>query len=75
MCCSKESFLIADGVGERASEVAEELAVEERFGDRAAIERDKRAIRPGGLRVQGARDEFFAGAAGSSNQDGTLFGA
>ncbi len=47
------------GAGERAALVAEELALEQRVGERGAVDRDEAAGAPGEL-VQGAREDLLA---------------
>ena len=62
------------GAGERALLVAEELALEERLGDRRAVEGDETR---GGARTQvvdRARDDLLAGAALAGDQDRGLRG-
>src|SRR6185436_13817314 len=49
--------------GERALLVAEELRFKERFGDRRAVDRDKRAVVARAQRVERAREQLLAGAA------------
>ena len=49
-------------VGERPALVAVQLALEQRLGDRAAIELHERSAGPGALVVQVARHELLAGA-------------
>ena len=41
----EESFLVADRAGERAAQMAEELALEQVLGNRAAIDRQEDARR------------------------------
>src|SRR5579862_8667415 len=53
---------VRDGSGERASHMPEELGLEQRLGNRAAVERDE-ALLPARARVvQRPSREFFAGA-------------
>src|SRR5256886_13194337 len=49
--------------GERALLVAEQLRLEQRLGERGAVDRDERAAAPRRARVDGAGDELLAGAA------------
>jgi hypothetical protein len=53
----------AVGAGERALGVSEELALEERLGDRAAVDRDERLVATRRLGVDGARQHLLAGSA------------
>src|SRR6185295_7885752 len=46
--------------GEGAPLVAEELALDQLAGERAAVDRDERAGRAGGVRVERLRDELLA---------------
>ena len=55
--------LRADGAGERALLVAEELGLEQVLGNRRAVDRDKRAVGARAERVQRAREQLLAGAA------------
>ena len=52
--------------------MAEELAFEEVFGDRTAIDRDERLVAPRRLGVQCARQHLLAGAALAGQQDRAL---
>ena len=51
-----------DGAGERALLVAEQLALEQVGGDRAAVDRHERALAARTEIMDGARDDFLAGA-------------
>ena len=61
-------FLRYCAPGERAFFVAEELAFEQRFGERAAMNDDQRMEPARAGVVDGARDQFFAGAAFAGDQ-------
>ena len=50
------------GAGERAFAMAEQLAFDQRLGQRAAIDRHKRHLGPRALLVNGAGDQLLAGA-------------
>ena len=50
------------GVGECAFHMAEELAFEDALRQRAGVHRDQRTLRACGKRMDGLRDNFFAGA-------------
>ena len=56
------------GAGERPFLVAEDLALEERLGNRGAVDRDKRKRRPRAELVDRLRDELLAGARLPRNQ-------
>ena len=56
------------GAGEGTLLVTENLALEERLGNRGTIDRDKRKCRPGAELVDRLRDELLAGARLSGNQ-------
>jgi hypothetical protein len=56
------SLAVADGTRERAAHVAEQLRFEQRFRDRAAIERDEPVHSPRAVVMNRSRDHFFAGA-------------
>ncbi len=51
------------GAGEGAARVTEQLALQQRFGNGAAIDGHERTLRPTRRRVQRARNDLFAGAA------------
>src|SRR5579862_9908013 len=46
-------FLLCRGSGETAALVAEQIALQQRLGNRRAIDRDKRLISPTAIAVQG----------------------
>ena len=52
-----------DRAGERAALVAEELRLDERLGDRAAVDDEERLVAPVARLVDRARDALLAGAA------------
>ena len=52
-----------DCTGERALFMPEQFAFEQIFGDRGAVDRDKRPIAPPARFMQSARQQFLAGAA------------
>ena len=66
------AFRPADAAAHRAGEgallMAEQLALDERFRQRRAIERDKRLVLAGRKRDDGAGDHLLAGAAGAADQ-------
>jgi hypothetical protein len=57
--------------GERAPGVAEELGFQQLAGQRSAVHRHERLRRPGGVGVNGAGEDLFAGAglAGDQHRD------
>ena len=55
---------------ERAAHVPEELALEERLGERGAVDRHERPLAAQAVAVDGARDELLARAALARDQDG-----
>ena len=59
--CSRRSLPIADGAGERAAHVTEQLRLEQRLGNGAAVERDEPMRAPSAVVMNGARDDFLAG--------------
>ena len=61
--------LVAVGAGEAALDVAEELRLEERFGDAGAVHRDERRELAAGVAMDIARDHVFAHAAFTGDQD------
>ena len=59
---SSSPFLFALGARERALHVPEELGLEQRLRQRAAVQRDERPIAPQRVEVDGARDPLLARA-------------
>ena len=59
----------ADGAGKRAAHVAEQLGLEQRLGNRAAVERDEPLRAPRAVVMNRARDDFLAGAGFAGDQD------
>ena len=62
--------LLLDRAGERALLVAEQLALEQRLGQRAAVDLDERAVRALAEPVDRARDQLLAGAALAGDEHG-----
>ena len=60
------------GAGERALFVAEELRLDQRFGQRSATDLDERLPRPQRVVVDGLRDELLAGARLAADEDGRV---
>ena len=60
------------GAGERAFAMAEQLAFDERLGQGAAVDRDERLVGPRALVVNGAGDQFLAGAGFAEDQHGRV---
>ena len=60
------------GAGERAAHVAEQLAVEQRADERAAVDRHERTARAPAGEVERARDQLLAGAALAGDQHGRV---
>ena len=58
--------------GERPLLVAEELGLEQRLGNRRAVDRDEGPVGPRAQRVQRAREELLAGAALAFEQHGRV---
>src|SRR4030095_8411013 len=65
-----EALLVAVRARECALDVTEELALDERVGNRGAVLREEHACSPRGVEVQGPRDELLSGAALALDQDG-----
>ena len=59
----------ADGTGERAANMAEQLGLEECLRNRAAVQRDKAVRSPGAVVVNGASDDLLAGSGFSGNEN------
>src|SRR5262249_4073995 len=70
----EETLAVLGGVGEGALHVAEELVLEERLGDRAAVHDDEGPLVPRRQVVDRARDELLAGAALAEEGDGDVGG-
>ena len=67
--CSMRPDARPDGAGERATHVAEELRFEQRFWNRAAVERDESLLAARARLMDRARDHFLAGAGLAVDQD------
>src|SRR5207244_13077262 len=65
----KEPALLADGAGERAALVAEQLRLEQGLRQGAAIDGDELPA-PAGVGVNGAREQFVAGGRVAAEEDG-----
>ena len=63
-----QADVVAVGAGEGAAAVAEELALEEIAGDRGAVEGDEGVLRAVGEVMNGAGEDFLAGAAFARNR-------
>jgi hypothetical protein len=63
-----------DRAGEGAALVAEQLRLQQRVGERRAVDRHEGAAVPGPALVQGAGDQLFAGAALAADQDRRVAG-
>jgi hypothetical protein len=61
-----------DGAGERALLVAEQLALQQRLGERRAVEAHERGLRPGARVVDHLGDELLAGAGLAHDEDARL---
>ena len=61
--------LVAVGAGEAAFDVAEELRLEERFGDAGAVHRHERRQPAAGVAMDVSRDHVFAHPALAGDQD------
>ena len=66
--------LLAHGAGERALLVAEQLALEQVLGQRAAVHLDPRPGRAAAREVDRAREQVLAGAALAAQQHGRIGG-
>ena len=64
----KKSLAIFVRAGERALHVAEQFGFQQRLRKRAAIDGDERRLRAGAIFVDGAGDQFLAGAALAGDQ-------
>ena len=66
----EEPRFVPYSAGERAPHVAEELGLEQRIGDRRAVDGDEGSGRAGTGAVDGPRNHFLAGSALPGDQDG-----
>jgi hypothetical protein len=64
--------LVFECAGERALHVAEEFALEETFGHRAAVQFDHRTVASRTSLVDGSRDQLLSGAAFSGDEHGRV---
>ena len=62
LACWKRPSRRADRAGERAALVAEQLALEQRLGERRAVQLHERALGARAALVDGGRDQLLAGA-------------
>src|SRR5262249_11516459 len=72
VCFFEDASARVRRAGERAALVAEELALDQARGDRAAVDGDERAVRARRLRVQRAREHFFSDAALAFEEHGDV---
>src|SRR6185312_9958870 len=70
----EETGLVLHCSGERAFDVPEQLALEEAFRKRAAVDREKRAGRARRQMMDVARDDFLARTGLALNEHGRLGG-
>src|SRR5690242_7165203 len=68
----KAAGLVLQSAGKRTLDVPEELALEETFRYRAAIQFDQRALASRTLLVDGARDQLLSRTAFPCDQDGSV---
>ena len=68
----EHAFLVRDGPGERAADVAEELALEEVLGQRGAVDGDERIVAAGPLEVDGPGGHLLAGPAFPGDEHGRV---
>ena len=67
----KPALLVGHGAGERAAHVAEELGFDQRLGQRRTVHPHERHLALCAPVVNGARDEFLAGAGLAGDEHGT----
>ncbi len=60
--------LVSIGAGEAALHMAEQLGLEQRFGDARAVDGNERPLRARALRMDGGGDQLFADAAFARDQ-------
>ena len=68
----KQPGAVGDGAGERAAHVAEQLALDQVLGNRAAVDGDEALVAARAAGVDGARDDLLAGAALAGDQHGRV---
>ncbi len=66
----EEAVLVGDRTGEGALAMAEEFGFEEVFGEGGTVDGDEGGVVAAGIVVEGAGDEFLAGAAFAEDEDG-----
>ncbi len=64
-----QARLVTVGAGEAAADVAEELGLEQRLGDAAAVDGDEGAADARALRVDQLRDDFLADSGLAQDED------
>jgi hypothetical protein len=69
-----EPGLVLTRIGERAAAVAEQLVLDERLGERAAVHGEERVSAPRARVVEGARDEVLPGPGLPLDDDGHVVG-
>ena len=67
---AEQADLVADGAGERTLHVAEQLALEQALGQRAAVDREERPVGARREIVDVPRDDFLAGSRLALDQHG-----
>ena len=60
------------GPGERALAMAEQLALDQRLGQRPAVDRDERLVGPQAVLMHGPGDQLLAGAGFAQDQHGRV---
>ena len=66
----KPAFAVSNRAGKSAFAMTKQFALEQVFGNRCAIDRNKSCFSPGRPIVKGLRDQFFAATAFPANQNG-----
>ena len=66
----EEADLVLNGAGEGAFFMAKEFGLEEVLGEGGAIDGDEGLVLAGGVEMEGAGDQFLAGAAFALDEDG-----
>src|SRR3954471_2834840 len=68
VCLFEPSLPRADGAGERTADMTEQFRFEQRFRNRAAVQRDEAVRTPRAIVMNCPSGEFFAGAGLSSDE-------
>jgi len=74
VCAFEAADVVFDGAGEGAADVAEEFGLNEGFAEGGAVDGDEGVVFAVAVVVDGAGDEFFAGAGFAADEDAGVGG-